>query len=152
MSIISNLRSALPSTRPIIRAGQAAGNTASKVVAPFGIVRNPLAPPPVPKDTLRIMSYNACLGGKDYPNLKRNIQKSGADVVGLQEITRENAEKLAKELGMHLAYYDRPDVAGKAILSRYPIQSGKHVEYSVSLGDRLGAFFNQVKDGQGSIG
>lgn len=151
MSIISNLRSGLPQSRPLLQAGQSVGRAAAKVAAPFGIVRNPLAQPPASKDTLRVMSYNAWLGGKDYPNLKRNIQKSGADVVGLQEITRENAEKLAKELDMHLAYYDRPDVAGKAILSRYPIKSGKHVGYSVTLGDRLGAFFDQVKSGKGSL-
>ncbi|HBN09927.1 MAG TPA: hypothetical protein DD435_15220 [Cyanobacteria bacterium UBA8530] len=121
---------------------------ASKIVAPFGIYRNPLAPPPPKRDSLRIMSYNVLNGGQDYLSIKTNIAKGGADVVGLQEISRENAEKLAHELNMHLAYFDRPDVAGKAILSRYPIKSGGHVDYPVSMGDRLSLYLKKVLNGE----
>lgn len=101
----------------------------------FGIYNNPLAERPAVKDSLRIMSYNI-LSGQNYDAIKREIQKSNADVIGLQEAPREVAERLAKDLGMNLASYDSPGVAGKAILSRYPIKSGSHITYPTTLGQK----------------
>lgn len=86
---------------------------------------------PTEGNRLKIASYNVMLGGKDYPGILATLRKANPDVAGLQEVSRENAERLGRELGMHVAFYgeskgpfDSP--VGKAILSKHPLASAKH--------------------------
>lgn len=80
---------------------------------------------------LRAMTYNVMLGGKDYPGILATLKQANPDVAGLQEVSRENAERLAKDLGMHVAFYGErkapfQEPVGKAILSKYPLESAQH--------------------------
>ncbi len=80
---------------------------------------------------LRAMSYNVMLGGKDYAGVLATIRKANPDVAGLQEVSRSNAERLAKDLGMHVAFYGErkapfQEPVGKAILSKHPLETARH--------------------------
>lgn len=80
---------------------------------------------------MRAMTYNVMLGGKDYPGIRATIRKADPDVAGLQEISRTNAERLARDLGMHVVFYGErkapfQDPVGKAILSKYPLATARH--------------------------
>lgn len=109
-------------------------------------IKNRSLPSPPFKDTLRVMSYNIYVKG-DLEAVKETIRKSGADLVGLQECTPEKAEELADALNMHVIHYSKGINAGKAILSRYPIESGEHVQYPDSLGGRLKGYAGQLLEG-----
>lgn len=104
---------------------------------PAGFVENLISPTvryspaaaraPKADGKLRVMSYNILLGGRDYPGVLATLKRADADVVGLQEASRESAERLAKDLGMHLVFYGSHTPllshSGKAILSKYPIEA-----------------------------
>lgn len=132
-------------------------SVAQKLLHPFVVKNNPLAPEPprAPKD-LKIMSFNVRLGGVDFQGVRRTVLESKADIIGLQEVSRENAEKLAKELGMHLTFYQsvRHNNSldnGKAILSRYPIKEAETKPFKVSVWDRLKGMWNDFKRSEGSF-
>lgn len=99
---------------------------------------------PSPAGQLRVMSYNAMLGGRDYPGVLATIRRANPDVVGLQEISQENALRLAKDLGMHVAFFGRESSpfscrAGKAILSKHPIAAAGHHMFDLGIRDHLDA-------------
>ena len=91
---------------------------------------------------LKILSYNLHNGFNardklDLEALARQIETSGADVVGLQEVSRgwlvsgrtDMLDWLADRLGM--SYYFGPTVGpfwGNAVLSRYPILSAANID------------------------
>lgn len=86
---------------------------------------------PSPGAHLRAMTYNVMLGGKDYAGIRETLKRANPDVAGLQEVSRENAERLAKDLGMYVAFYGErkapfQEPTGKAILSKYPFQTARH--------------------------
>lgn len=93
---------------------------------------------------LRAMTYNVFLGGKDYPALLETVAAADPDVLALQEISRHNAHRLAKDLGMHMVYYSRgmtplAVTGGKAILSKHPIEHAEHKTFDPSPAEHLKA-------------
>lgn len=87
--------------------------------------------------SVRIVNYNLhnaanAAGAIDPEALAQLIESEGADIVGLQEVSRgwliwggmDMLEWLAKRLGMHYAWGPTADAQwGNAVLSRYPIAS-----------------------------
>ena len=73
--------------------------------------------------TMAIMTYNILAGGgARLGAIEQIIHDSGADLVGVQEVTRPDAlAKLAERLGMHHAIAWSPSGWHVAALSRWPI-------------------------------
>ena len=73
------------------------------------------------KTLLKVMSFNIWVGGgKSEEQTLRIIKESGADLIGVQEATKNGAnavERFAKELGWH----SYASSASQTILSRFPI-------------------------------
>ena len=70
-----------------------------------------------------VMTHNAGNGHARPKKLARVLRESGADIIGLQEITVEQAEALDKMLGdvyPHRVLYGA-GIPGKGFLSRFPI-------------------------------
>lgn len=143
-----------PETKSPVQEGP---SLVEKLVHPFVVKNNPMAPEPpkAPRD-LKIMSFNVRLGGVDFPGVRRTILESKADIIGLQEVSRDNAEKLARELGMHLTFYQsvRHNNSldnGKAILSRYPIKEAETKPFKVSMWDRAKGMWKAFQRSEGSL-
>lgn len=96
--------------------------------------RDPVAPTDSPR--VRVMSYNihsgfGVEGSMDLEAIARVIEDSGAEIVGLQEVSRgqlisgvaDQLSYLASRLGFeHVEYFGTTDPTfGNAVLSRYPI-------------------------------
>jgi endonuclease/exonuclease/phosphatase family metal-dependent hydrolase len=107
------------------------------------------AEPHAPDRELSVATYNIHHGAGvddrlDLERIAREIERGGADVIGLQEVDRrwsarsefvDQASWLAERLGMHVAYAANLDLDplepgqprrqyGTAVLSRFPILSG----------------------------
>lgn len=87
-------------------------------------------------EDLHVMTYNMWHGGSqvnDYHEKQlRFILDSGADIIGLQESTRDHATRLGKALGWH--HWQSSKSAG--IISRYPIVE-EHGEINRAGGVRI---------------
>lgn len=73
--------------------------------------------------SLRALTYNILVGGEErLPFIRDIIQSQTPDIVAIQEAnSRENAEALARELGMTLIYGDANSDFHVALLTRLPI-------------------------------
>jgi endonuclease/exonuclease/phosphatase family metal-dependent hydrolase len=117
------------------------------MLLPTAAAAEPMGPADVPGRPLTVMTYNIHHGAGvdgvlDLERIAVLIEKSGADVVGLQEVDRHWSERsnwvdqpawFAKRLKMHYGYaanLDLPPLTpgeprrqyGTAILSRYPVK------------------------------
>jgi len=83
--------------------------------------------------TLRILSYNILYGGEDrLPLIASIIQAQQADVVALLEAnSRDNAETLAKQLGMDLTFGESNSDFHVAWLSKLPVIRAKNYRFPV---------------------
>lgn len=124
---------------------------------PLVVKNNPLAPaaPAAPAE-LKVQSFNVRLGGLDYPGVAKTVADAKADVVCLQEVSRENAEKIAASLKLHLTYYqsvrhNNSLENGKAILSKFPTVQAESVPFDVSVADRLKGMWATFKRSKGSF-
>ncbi|MBM3268683.1 MAG: endonuclease/exonuclease/phosphatase family protein [Candidatus Sericytochromatia bacterium] len=111
---------------------------------------NPAARPPATPGKLSVLSYNILLGGKYLEQVEHELRDLDADVVALQEANLASVRHLAEKLGYHYAFASTAGhVAGKAILSRYPIESfADRPIHEVPLWKRIGAYW-QVSASQG---
>ncbi|MDA3647776.1 endonuclease/exonuclease/phosphatase family protein [Saccharopolyspora indica] len=121
------------------------------VLALVAIVLAPMAFADVPPRQLTVATFNIKHGAgmDDVLDLERTagvVEKSGADVIGLQEVDRHWSDRsdfadqagwLARRLGMHVAYGANLDLDpanpgeprrqyGTAILSRFPILDSRN--------------------------
>lgn len=94
---------------------------------------------------LTVASYNILLGGQRIEQAEAALRKLDADVVCLQEASLESSMRLARNLGYHLAFATTPlKTAGKAILSRYPIEKVEDRAFeSVPFTRRLAAYYQE---------
>ena len=94
---------------------------------------------PVPPDTggLRIASFNIQLGGRLLDRVEAELRALSPDVACLRECSPQSAQRLSRELSMHVAWF----AGGKAILSRYPITDAQSVNLPGALDERLRASF-----------
>lgn len=118
------------------------------VVNPNRLVNDPKLADPGDKGGLKVANYNVMLGcRRGVENVGDTLEKLDADVITLQEASKETTAALAKRLGMHYTYMgSRLNPRGKAILSRYPIQKAEDAPIEGdSLGERVKAYFRQVK-------
>lgn len=139
--------------QPEVEAPGESPSIVGKLLEPFVVKNNPLAPPPpAAPSELKVMTFNVRLGGEDMHGIRKTLVEAKPDMVGLQEVSRANAEKLAKDMGMHLTFYQsvRHNNGldnGKAILSRYPIQESESLAFDISVTHRLGALWDRLKNG-----
>ena len=140
--------------RPEVEAPGENPSLVGKLVEPFVVKNNPLAAaPPAAPSELKVVSFNVRLGGQDLHGIRKTLVDAKPDLVGLQEVSRANAEKLAKDMGMHLTFYQsvRHNNGldnGKAILSRYPIQEAESVAFDIPVKHRIGALWDRLLDGK----
>jgi endonuclease/exonuclease/phosphatase (EEP) superfamily protein YafD len=76
--------------------------------------------------TLTVMSYNMWAPNPYPERIVAAIRDSGADVVGLQELSLEGAEAIERELATMYPYQlldPQPTVRGMGIISRYPLRA-----------------------------
>ncbi|MDB5101409.1 MAG: Endonuclease/Exonuclease/phosphatase family [Cyanobacteria bacterium RYN_339] len=100
-------------------------------LAPSHLWHNPAAKAPANPTSLKIASYNIQLGGQHLDQAMANLKGMNADVICLQETTRESAEAIAKQLGMHMYFASgRMYLDDKAILSKYPITAAEDHAFS----------------------
>lgn len=87
-------------------------------------------------DDLQVMTYNMWHGGTQVNNYHekqlRFILESGADIIGLQESTKDHATRLGRALGWY--HWQSSQSAG--IISRYPIVE-EHGEINRAGGVRI---------------
>ncbi len=139
--------------RPEVEAPGENPSLVGKLLEPFVVKNNPLAPPPpAAPSELKVMTFNVRLGGEDMHGIRKTLVDAKPDMIGLQEVSRANAEKLAKDLGMHLTFYqsvrhNNGMDNGKAILSRYPIQESESLAFDISVTHRLGALWDRIRNG-----
>jgi endonuclease/exonuclease/phosphatase family metal-dependent hydrolase len=139
----------------VVRAAVRGPSSTDRTEIPKGDRFSPArAAKPSAAGNLRVASYNVYLGPKDYDGVLATLKRTNPDVVGLQEVKRDAAEKLARELGMHMVFYGKPGIpfeakAGKAILSKYPIETAHHDMFDLSVNDHLKAMWRR---GNGTLG
>ena len=90
----------------------------------FGGTLLPRATPEGAGPALVAMSYNAGNGRAPPDRLAAALGSSGADLIGLQELTSPQADALARALASVYPYQALypGGIAGKGLLSRYPIR------------------------------
>lgn len=83
-----------------------------------------------PVDPIVVMTANIGNGLADPRRLARVILGSGADIVALQEVSASQAEEIADALDDALPHSDvhGRGIAGKGIISRFPLARTRHVE------------------------
>jgi endonuclease/exonuclease/phosphatase family metal-dependent hydrolase len=86
-------------------------------------------------DTLRVMSFNIWVGGgKSIERTVAAVRESGADIVGIQEETKNAAAIISKSLGWSSVHTYRSLLGkGCAIISRYPIVDSTASKTGVKL-------------------
>ncbi len=82
---------------------------------------------------LRVMSFNIWVGGgKSVTETARVIQESGADIVGIQESSR-NEVNMAVHIADSLGWYAYAQKGSPAILSRYAITDTSSLGHGVKI-------------------
>ena len=131
--------------------------TLALLTHPLVVKNNPHAPAaPAAPGELAVLSFNVRLGGLDYPGVAKTVADAKADVVCLQEVSRENAEKIAASLGMHLTYaqsvrHNNGLSNGKAILSKFPAVRAEVKPFDISVVDRLKGMWASFRRAKGSL-
>lgn len=115
--------------------GLAAEMWERQVAASLHVHNNPALPVPPDRGGLKLASFNVQMGGRKIDAVEANLRALDPDVACLQEVSPENAQRLAKNLGMNVAWFTDQ----KAILSRYPITDADAVGLPGALDDRLRA-------------
>jgi endonuclease/exonuclease/phosphatase family metal-dependent hydrolase len=83
---------------------------------------------------VRVMTFNIWMGGgKSLSETVRVIEKSGADIVGVQESTRDNIVNNAAGIADSLGWYSFSQRASETIISRYPIVDTSAAGYGVKI-------------------
>ena len=84
----------------------------------------------LPTDPIVVMTANIGNGLADARRLARYILAAGADIVALQEVAAGQAEEIADALDEALPHSDvhGRGIAGKGILSRFPLARTRHIE------------------------
>ena len=105
----------------------------------------PYGPPDQP---VRVVSYNILKGDRGRDRILDEIRRLGGDVVLLQEVKTDQAEGLARDLGMHVAFRSHPNLPseGLAVLSRYPLRDVTPV--IDAAGRTCAIFADAVADGK----
>lgn len=145
LPVVSSLPDLVGKAKSAIKDGQDA--VSNLLYGDTEILNQAKSEPPQDPSSLRVMTYNIYVKG-DLDKVKESIKQSGADVVALQEATPEKAQELAKALDMNVICYSKGPNAGKAILSRYPIETGEHVNYPDSLGSRISGYASEYVAGK----
>jgi endonuclease/exonuclease/phosphatase family metal-dependent hydrolase len=94
---------------------------------------NPAAPNAPARYPLKLVTYNVLRGPQNFDAVLQELKAQAPDVCCLQEVTGDNAVKLARALGLHAAVFPN----NKAILSRYPISKVENHTYDLSLKDQV---------------
>jgi endonuclease/exonuclease/phosphatase family metal-dependent hydrolase len=94
---------------------------------------NPAAPKVPARYPLKLVTYNVLRGPQNFDAVLQELKAQSPDVCCLQEVTGDNALKLARALGLHAAVFPN----NKAILSRYPISNIENHTYDLSLKDQV---------------
>lgn len=82
---------------------------------------------------LRVMSFNIWIGGgQSVSETARVIQESGADVIGVQESSRDNVN-IAVHIADSLGWYSYATEGSPAILSRYAITDTSSFGHGVKI-------------------
>ena len=142
---------------PEAKAPGEAPSKLKQILHPLVVKNNPLAPAaPAAPHELKIMSFNVRLGGEKFQAVKKTVADGKADIVGLQECSRETAEKIAKDLGYHLTFYssmrhNNSPENGKAILSRFPIKQAESKPFKIGIGTRLKSMWDRFKRSEGNL-
>ena len=89
------------------------------------------APPPTRQ--LKAVTFNIQAGGKQFARVLQELRRLDPDVVLLQECSVDSARKLGAALGMNVA------IGGnwKVILSRFPIDSARALNYDIGHTERF---------------
>jgi endonuclease/exonuclease/phosphatase family metal-dependent hydrolase len=102
---------------------------------------------------LRIATYNVhkCKGLDGRVSVKRIadvLRELKADVIALQEVFGTQAEHLASDLGMHLAFGENRqllgDAYGNTVLSTHPLRSHCNIDVSVMRREQRGCLRTDV--------
>jgi len=90
-------------------------------------------------DRFSIMTFNVGDGAAQPADLARVLKESGADIVGLQEVTRKQADGLAELLAQTYPYqiFIKDGIPGKGLLSRYPITHSEELDLDPGRPDLL---------------
>jgi endonuclease/exonuclease/phosphatase family metal-dependent hydrolase len=105
------------------------------VATSLHVQNNPALPVPADRGGLRIASFNIERGGQQLDRVEAELRALAPEVACLQECSPQSAQKLASELGMHVAWFS----SGQAILSKYPITDAENLTLPGALDDRLRA-------------
>ncbi len=97
---------------------------------------------------VNVASWNIWIyGSRDYKEIAKVVRENKIDIIGIQEVgvyfdknpPENTAEKIAKELDFHFAFYqtfdrrpNRPWLIGNAILSKFPIIKPKFYQLNPS--------------------
>lgn len=83
-----------------------------------------------PQDTYLIMTHNTGNGLADPQLLVEVLRQSEADIIGLQEITDQQAQAIASDLIFEYPYQllFGDGIPGKGLLSKYPILTHQRIE------------------------
>jgi vancomycin resistance protein VanJ len=86
-----------------------------------------------------IMTFNVGDGAAQPADLARVLKESGADIVGLQEVTRKQADALKELLAQTYPYqiFIKDGIPGKGLLSKYPIIDWEALELDPGRPDLL---------------
>jgi endonuclease/exonuclease/phosphatase family metal-dependent hydrolase len=115
------------------------------VLHPSTLWHNPAAKAPANPTGLKIASYNIQLGGQHLDQALANLKAMDADVICLQETTKESAQAIARALGMHMYFAStRMYLDDKAILSKYPIKGAEDHGFGDSGWQRFKAYLAGV--------
>ena len=74
---------------------------------------------------LTAMSYNILFSNQEFDAIADEIRAANADIVGLQEVTSEQAIALERVLGDEYPFFYRPDTGRRnnaALMSKFPIE------------------------------
>lgn len=122
---------------------------------PLRVWKNEKLPIPPDKGGLKVTSFNIYLGGKRINEVEKELLKSNSDVICLQEASPESTRRLAKKLGMHAVFFEEQNLksinTGKAILSKYPIENAKNIDYKNSFLDKAKSVKESFQNGNKSF-
>ncbi len=99
-------------------------------------------------NTYLVMTHNAGNGLADPQNLVQALRNSGADIIGLQEITTIQADAIHRDLADLYPYriLFGDGIPGKGLLSKYPILSYEQLQFYPDRPDLMATI--QLGDGE----